>query len=133
MKEKGINVNLSISNKVRKVQLENMGVTLNKELCKIMGVILDNARQAVEDLDTKNVDIKMDYIGNEFIITVSNNFEGDLDLSEMDNIGYTTKGSGHGYGLALMKQLIDKNNCLDNQKYVYGKKFVQEIILHLSK
>lgn len=133
MKEKGINVDLNISNKVRKVELEKMGVSLNKDLCKIMGVILDNARQAVEDLDQKNIDIEMNYADNEFIITVSNNFVGNLDLSEMDNVGYTTKGSGHGYGLALMKQLIDKNNCLDNQKYVYGQKFVQKVILNLSK
>lgn len=133
MKEKGINVDLNISNKVRKVELEKMGVSLNKDLCKIMGVILDNARQAVEDLEQKNIDIEMNYADNEFIITVSNNFVGNLDLSEMDNVGYTTKGSGHGYGLALMKQLIDKNSCLDNQKYVYGQKFVQKIILNLSK
>ncbi len=133
MKEKKINVNLSISNKIRKIDLEKMGVNLNKDLCKIMGVILDNARQAVEELETKNIDIEMDYIDNQFIIIVSNNFEGDLDLSEMDNIGYTTKGSGHGYGLALMKQLIDKNSCLDNQKYIYGKKFVQKVILNLQK
>lgn len=133
MKEKEINVKLNISNKVRKVQLEKMGVNLNKDLCKIMGVILDNARQAVEDLETKNIDIEMDYIDNQFIIIVSNNFEGNLDLSEMDNIGYTTKGSGHGYGLALMKQLIDKNSCLKNQKNIYGQKFVQKVILNMIK
>lgn len=133
MKDKGINVNLNISNKVRKIQLEKMGVSLNKDLCKIMGVILDNARQAVENLEQKNIDIEMDYIDNKFVITVSNNFEGTLDLSEMDNMGYTTKGSGHGYGLALMKQLIAKNKCLNNQKYIYGQKFVQKVILNLQK
>ncbi len=133
MKDKGINVNLNISNKVRKIQLEKMGVSLNKDLCKIMGVILDNARQAVENLEQKNIDIEMDYIDNEFVITVSNNFEGTLNLSEMDNMGYTTKGSGHGYGLALMKQLIARNKCLNNQKYIYGQKFVQKVILNLQK
>lgn len=132
MKEKGININLNISSKVRKIELEKMGVGLNKDLCKIMGVILDNARQAVEDLEQKNIDIEMNYIDNEFVIVVANNFEGNLDLSEMDNIGYTTKGSGHGYGLALMKQLIDKNESLYNQKNIYGQKFVQKVILKLK-
>lgn len=132
MKEKGININLNISSKVRKIELEKMGVGLNKDLCKIMGVILDNARQAVEDLEQKNIDIEMNHIDNQFVIVVANNFEGNLDLSEMDNIGYTTKGSGHGYGLALMKQLIDKNERLYNQKNIYGQKFVQKVVLSLK-
>lgn len=132
MKEKGININLNISSKVRKIELEKMGVGLNKDLCKIMGVILDNARQAVEDLEQKNIDIEMNHIDNQFVIVVANNFEGNLDLSEMDNIGYTTKGSGHGYGLALMKQLIDKNERLYNQKNIYGQKFVQKVVLNLK-
>lgn len=132
MKEKGININLNISSKVRKIELEKMGVGLNKDLCKIMGVILDNARQAVEDLEQKNIDIEMNHIDNQFVIVVANNFEGNLDLSEMDNIGYTTKGSGHGYGLALMKQLIDKNERLYNQKNIYGQKFVQKVVLSIK-
>ncbi len=132
MRERGININLDISSKVRKIELEKMGVGLNKDLCKIMGVILDNAKKAVEDLEQKNIDIAMNYIDNEFVIIVANNFEGDLDLNEMDNIGYTTKGSGHGYGLALMKQLIDKNSRLYNKKNIYGQKFVQKVILDLK-
>ena len=50
----------------------------------------------------------------------------------MDNMGYTTKGSGHGYGLTLMKQIIDKNELLSNQKNIYGQKFVQKITLSLE-
>lgn len=132
MKENNVDVLLKISSKIRKLKLEQMGINLNKDLCKIMGIILDNAMQAVENLSSKNIDIEMDCDPKTLIIMVSNNFEGELNLSEMDNMGYTTKGSGHGYGLTLMKQLIDKNPLLSNQKYIYGQKFVQKITLNLE-
>ncbi len=132
MKEKNIDVLLNISSNIRKIKLEQMGINLNKDLCKVMGIVLDNAMQAVENLKSKNIDIEMNHEPKRLIIMVSNNFEGDLNLSEMDNMGYTTKGSGHGYGLTLMKQIIGRNKLLSNQKYIYGQKFVQKIILNLE-
>lgn len=132
MKENNIDVLLKISSNIRKIKLEQMGINLNKDLCKIMGIILDNAMQAVENLKSKNIDIEMNCDSQRLVIMVSNNFEGELNLSEMDNMGYTTKGSGHGYGLTLMKQIIDKNELLSNQKNIYGQKFVQKITLSLE-
>lgn len=132
MKEKNINVSLNINNKIRKVSLEQMGINMNKDLCKIIGVILDNAIQAVENLKQKNIDIEMNCNDKAMIIIVSNNFEGNLDLGKIDSIGYTTKGAGHGYGLALMKQLIEKNSVIENKKNIYGNTFSQKIIIKTS-
>lgn len=132
MKEKNVNVSLNINNKIRKVNLEKMGINMNKDLCKIIGVILDNAIQAVENLKQKNIDIEMNCNDKEMIIIVSNNFEGNLDLGKIDSIGYTTKGAGHGYGLALMKKLIEKNSVIENKKNIYGNTFSQKIIVKIS-
>lgn len=131
MKDKKINVLLKIPNKIRKIKLEKMGISINRDLCKIMGIILDNSTQAVEGLKQKNIDIEMSCNEKEFVIMVSNNFEGNLDLSKLDDMGYTTKGAGHGYGLTLLKQLVAKNKKITNQKYIYGRKFVQKIVVDL--
>ena len=131
MKDKNIKVDLKIESKIRKVKLENLCISVNKDICKIVGVILDNAIQAVENLEQKNIDIEMKKEDNKFIITVSNNFDGLIDLVNIESSGYTTKGNGHGYGLTLMKQLVDKNEIIENKRYIYGNMFVQKIIIEI--
>lgn len=131
MKDKNIKVDLTIESKIRRVKLENLCISVNKDICKIVGVILDNAIQAVENLEQKNIDIEMKKEDNKFIITVSNNFDGLIDLGNIENSGYTTKGNGHGYGLTLMKQLVNKNTMIENKRYIYGNMFVQKIIIEI--
>ena len=131
MKDKNIKVDLKIESKIRRVKLENLCISVNKDICKIVGVILDNAIQAVENLEQKNIDIEMKKEDNKFIITVSNNFDGLIDLGNIESSGYTTKGNGHGYGLTLMKQLVDKNEMIENKRYIYGNMFVQKIIIEI--
>ncbi len=126
MKEKNINVSLNICTNVRKFKIENQ--KLNKDLCKIIGVLLDNAIQAVENLKEKNIEINM-YNDDEFEIEIMNNFNGTIDLSKIDEIGYTTKEKGHGYGLSLVKQIIETNEKIENKKNIVGKTFTQKIII----
>lgn len=133
MKEKNIEVSLNISLKVRKINFEKLGINLNKDLCKIMGVILDNSIQAVQDLDTKKISIDMNYCDNNFTISVSNNFRGNLDLSKIDDMGYTTKGDGHGYGLSLVKKIIGENENLENKREINSNVFTQKIIVKVNK
>ncbi len=132
MKEKDINIDLSIPLNIRKVDLEKFGVNFNRDLCKILGVILDNAIQAVSELNEKNIEINFIFNDEKLIISVSNNYEGSIDLSMVDKMKYTTKGSGHGYGLTLLKQLVDKNDLITNERYICGKSFVQKIIITIK-
>ena len=80
MKDKDINIGLNINSNVRKVNLEKLGIKVNKEICKIIGVLLDNSIQAVENLKEKNIDINMFIDKEKLNISISNNFSGDVDL-----------------------------------------------------
>lgn len=132
MKEKNINIDLSIPLNIRKINLEKFGVNFNRDLCKILGVILDNSIQAVSELNEKNIEINFIFNDEKLIISVSNNYEGSIDLSMVDKMKYTTKGSGHGYGLTLLNQLVDKNDLITNERYICGKSFVQKIIITIK-
>ena len=126
MKDKKIEVNLTIDPKIRKVNLEKYGLEFNKDLCKIIGVILDNAIQAVENLKEKYIEIIMEN-KEEIEITVSNNYQGIIDFSKFDQMGYTTKGRGHGYGLVLLNRLVEKHSEIHNEKEIIGNIFIQKI------
>lgn len=129
MKDKKINIELNIENSVRKIDFENLGININRDLCKIVGVLLDNAIEAVEDIENKNIAIDLSYKNKKFEITISNNFEGLIDLNSIDKRGYSTKGEGHGYGLSLVKEIVN-NNKFENRREIKSNIFMQHIIIN---
>ncbi len=131
MKEKNINVELEIDNTIKKINFDGIGTELNRDLCRIMGVMIDNAIEAVASLEDKYIKIVMNYDGNEFKTSISNNIIGTIDISNIDNPGYTTKENGHGYGLSLVKQLIEKNNRITNKRKIDNMIFTQIIIVKI--
>ena len=131
MKDKNINVNLEVDSNLRNLDFTSIPIRTNQELCKIVGVFLDNAIQAVDELEIKKINILLQY-ENCLIIKISNNYKGTIDLEKLDNRGYTTKGSGHGYGLCLVKNIIKNNEFFENTKEINGKMFTQAIKLKIK-
>lgn len=131
MKDKNINVNLEVNSNLRNLDFTSIPVRTNQELCKIVGVFLDNAVQAVDNLSERKINIRLEY-ENCLIIKISNNYEGVIDLDKIDNKGYTTKGNGHGYGLSLVKSIIKNNELFENNREMNGKMFTQVIKLKIK-
>lgn len=127
MKEKNINVNLGVSNHLNKIFFEKISSETNYHLCTTVGVILDNAIEAVESLKSKNIGISVYNEKDHLIITISNNFEGSIDLNKIDERGYSTKGKGRGYGLYLVKQILDRNNDFKLEREIIGNVFKQKL------
>lgn len=133
MKEKKINSNLDVDRSLNELDFDNIPIKTNQELCKIVGVFLDNAIQAVSELKKKEIDIYLKYENDELYIKVSNNYSGVIELDKIDNSGYTTKGKGHGYGLSLVKGIIRENDCFKNDREIHGKMFSQIIRLKINE
>ena len=133
MKEKKINSNLDVDRSLNELDFDNIPIKTNQELCKIVGVFLDNAIQAVSELKKKEIDIYLKYENDELYIKVSNNYSGVIELDKIDNSGYTTKGKGHGYGLSLVKSIIRENDCFKNDREIHGKMFSQLIRLKINE
>jgi len=127
MKDANIDYTLDIANDVRTVDLIKLGDDTTLNICKIFGVFLDNAIEAVEKLDEKDIIIEIFIMDNDLYIEISNNYEEEIALEKIDNKGYTTKGKGHGYGLSLVREII-KNDCnLENEKKIDRDMFTQSL------
>ena len=128
MDELGIKYSLDIARDVRTVDLINMDEEIVLNICKILGVFLDNAIEAVKNLKDKQITIEIYLMDGKLCIDITNNFEGKLELDKLDKEKYTTKGKNHGYGLSLVKQIIgDNSNIFENEKSISRNNFIQKL------
>ena len=125
METKQIKNNIHVDKKIETIDFIEMNKSLMEDICKIIGVYLDNAIEAVENLTQKKIGIDLYKINNEIWISVVNNFKGEVDLEQIDNPEYTTKKDGHGFGLALVKQIIENNKYISKETYIDSEIFKQ--------
>lgn len=119
---------LNISRDVRTTDLINLDEDLVLKICKILGVFLDNAIEAVKELNKKEIVVEIYTMDNNLCIDITNNFKGNLDLEKISNIKYTTKGEGHGYGLTLVNKLLEEEpEKLVNEKSINRDTFTQTL------
>ena len=132
MQEKNIDVKLKVDRKVRTVDLIELGERNVLDICKIVGVFLDNAIEAVENIENNHVSIELYAVDNILYIDVGNTYQGILEIEKFANVGYTTKENGHGYGLSLVKEIISNNSKLSNEKMVSKDYFKQTLQVKLK-
>ena len=92
MDELGIKYSLDIAKDIRTVDLINMKEDIVLNICKILGVFLDNAIEAVKDLKTKHIGIEIYLMDGDLCVDITNNYEGKLDIDKIGSSKYTTKG-----------------------------------------
>ena len=131
MKDKKINISLDVNRNINDIDFSKISISTNQELCKIVGVFLDNAMQEVEGLNERYVSIVIEANDNNLIINISNNY-ANKDVNKIGEKGYTTKGSGHGYGLRLVKSIVENNKSLEHFTEVNGKIFTQIVKLKIK-
>lgn len=128
MDELGIKYSLDIAKDIRTVDLINMKEDIVLNICKILGVFLDNAIEAVKDLKTKHIGIEIYLMDEDLCVDITNNYEGKLDINKIGSSKYTTKGENHGYGLSLVNQIInDYPGVFENEKSITKNTFTQKI------
>ena len=133
IKESKINYSLNIDRDIKTVDFIELDTSTVVDICKIIGVFIDNSIEALKGLKTKNIDISLYLEDKKLCIKVSNNYKGKINFDKINDAGYTTKGSGHGYGLALVKKIISENNDLENKTEVSKDIFSQLIFIKYKK
>lgn len=120
---------LNIDKKLKKSIFKNLPLETIKNICMIIGVFLDNA---IEEVETQNnpligLDIYMDKLN--IFVEVSNSYNNISDIVLFDKKGFSTKSNGHGYGLSLVKELLERDKHLINKRIINGNIFTQKLII----
>lgn len=105
------------------------------ELCKILGILLDNAIEAAKECDEKNINIRFvkDISENRKIIIIENSYLiHDIDIDKIFEKGYTTKNNStdeHGLGLWTVRKILNQTSNL-NLFTTKGKVFSQQLEIY---
>lgn len=127
MQDNNINYEVYVDKRVNSRKFSKIDSNTMIDICKIVGVFIDNAIECVSDLKKKNITIEIYVERNDIIICITNNFEGKIDFDKLGTGDYTTKGNGHGYGLRLVKEILNSNNYLENTRELYDDNFTQNL------
>ncbi len=135
VKNKGYITKLDISKNIKEKDFNKIGDDLNIKICSIVAIFLDNSIEALSKIKNKKIEklieIKMNLKDENIIISISNTFEGKIDIDNIDKKGYSSNGKSRGYGLSIVNDIIEKQDRIENQKQIIDNLFIQKIIIKI--
>ena len=129
MKKNKINVCIDVSKELNNTKLWKNCDNNLEDVTKILGVYLDNAIEAASITLDKIIMLDIYLDDKDIVFEISNTFENEIQVDRIDQEGYTTKGEGKGYGLALVKDILKKNNNLSQEREINSSYYIQRLIV----
>lgn len=118
-----INVEKGVKSNLKKLSTNNY-----KNITKILGVLLDNAIDASKKSKTKKINISVIKDKKNIVFKIYNTYKGKIDIEKIGT-GYSSKGKGHGYGLRLVKDIINENKVFDISHDLEDNYFVSSLYI----
>lgn len=127
MKKKKINVFIDVSSELKDSKYWSTCDKYLQSVSKILGVYLDNAIEASEHSKEKYIIFEVYVEDKNTVFKISNTYSNEINMDKIDKEGYSTKGEGKGYGLALVKDLIEKNDCFSQSREISDIYYIQKL------
>ncbi|MBQ6282960.1 MAG: GHKL domain-containing protein [Bacilli bacterium] len=99
-----INVNLQVLSSLKR--FDKLSPKVNKEVLKIIGILIDNAIEAEDSEKEKYIDIQFSINKNVFYMNMKNYCTKDININNIMNDGFSTKSKNRGYGMSLIKDIL---------------------------
>ena len=127
LKKIGVEIELVVSEDVKKIDVTKVKSQYYSEMCTIIGVILDNMVDALNVEEKKLASLHFYVLDGVLHGEFVNHFTGDVNLDKINDFGYTTKGKNHGVGLTLVKRITDSNENFDFETIILDEFFIQHV------
>ncbi len=123
IRDKDINVELLISEDVKR-KFETLSSRLYFRVCKILGIIIDNAFEAAIESKEKTVLIDIYLEDLNIIFYVENSFLSNIDIDKITDKGQSSKGRNRGYGLFIANKLIKEKDDIVLEQHIDKNNFI---------
>lgn len=111
----------TVVNGVDYAKFEAMDKDLYYKVCKILGILMDNAIDACVDSDKKKLVVSVYTENEDLCVEIDNSYSGIVDTDEIKKKGYTTKGKNHGHGLTILNRIINETEELEFEQSINDK------------
>lgn len=122
-----LRIGRNINSKITK----NVDFQTMRKFVKIVGIYLDNAIDAVQNVTDREINIEFFLQEGYLCVLIANTFKGCLDVDKMGTMGYTSKGGKHGYGLSLAKEILKTDTNLTSETSLFKNILSQMIKVKL--
>jgi len=120
----GINTTLEVVEEINNIFVDSIS------LVRILGIVLDNAIEALNELQIGTLSVACFKQGQATVIIVQNTCKEDLPpLSQLRQTGFSTKGTGRGLGLSNLAKLVGEHANIVLQTNVSEGMFTQKITI----
>ena len=124
---------LNISKKIKDFDIAVLTLSQQRNLARIIGVFLDNAREASYISNDKMMGLEVYLIKNdELKIIISNTFDNKIDIKKMGKEAFSTKGKGRGHGLMLVNYILESNRIFTVDTDINGKVYSQSLSVKIK-
>lgn len=116
----GLEVNVEVFEELHNIEIETI------DICKILGILLDNAIDASKLSDEKKLYIGFFNEEEDVSIVIANSFKEKPDITKIFQKGYSTKGENRGLGLWIVGEIIEikysnllLNTTIENNMFIH--------------
>ena len=132
MSNKKIDIEINVERKLKNSKMKKLKIKDKGDLYNIIGVFLDNAKEASLERKEKRVAVEMYETDNDLHIIIANTYKGKIDIEKINEYGYSSKGKNRGTGLHLVNKIVERNRLFERTASKMDEYFVQELIVHLE-
>ena len=99
-------------------------------LVRMLGIILDNAIEALAELGHGKLMIGCLKNGDNIMFIVQNTCRTDIPkIHQLEKPGFSTKGKGRGLGLSNLAELVDSNPGITLETRIVENNFIQKLTI----
>jgi two-component system sensor histidine kinase AgrC len=121
-RELGINISIDIVEPIEITEMKPI------DICRMLGILLDNAIDAALETEQKVLQLGILVKKNSKLIVIFNSCKEErLNIYQLYQKGYSTKGENRGLGLSNLKEIITKYSNCDIETLVENYEFKQII------
>lgn len=131
LKDLGAEIEVFVSSELENINGNVISEKEYNDLATILGVVLDNMIESISETEEKLVSINIYVEDNEIHGEFVNSYSGNIDISRLNEVGYTTKGEQHGVGLPLVAKITKSNDRFTCTPEIIDNFFVQHITIKI--
>ena len=124
--KQNLNTSIDISPKLKEKDF-NLPSIVNNELSQLIGIYFDNAIEAAYNSSKKQIAIEVYKIKNSLFFVITNSYNGNIKLNNINKKGFSTKGTNRGKGLYFANKIVKNSTYFSSETKIIDDYFIQKL------